>query len=135
MKKVFAAVVLMLGIAAVTDAQTVIRNESMTHDTDSVTVMLEIDTDQTNLPSQRKEVIMPYVYNGKDTLFLDVIEVYGKGRFKRERQVNAINGDKDWELGENQMLKNEGIYKYESRIPLKRWNWLPTAVWIPAIWP
>ena len=121
MKKVFAAVVLMLGIAAVTDAQTVIRNESMTHDADSVTVMLEIDTDQTDLPSQRKEVIMPYVYNGKDTLFLDVIEVYGKGRFKRERQVNAINGDKDWELGENQMLKNEGIYKYESRIPLKRW--------------
>ena len=121
MKKVFAAVVLMLGIAAVTDAQTVIRNESMTHDADSVTVTLEIDTDQTDLPSQRKEVIMPYVYNGKDTLFLDVIEVYGKGRFKRERQVNAINGDRDWELGENQMFRNEGIYKYESRIPLKRW--------------
>lgn len=121
MKKVFAALVLMSGMADLADAQTVIRNESMTHDADSVTVTLEVDTDETDLPSQRKEVIMPYVYNGKDTLFLDVIEVYGKGRFKRERQVNAINGDKDWNLGDNQMFRNEGVYRYESKIPLKRW--------------
>ncbi len=121
MKKVFATVAFVLVTALLAEAQTVIRNEGMTHDADSVTVMLEIDTDDTDLPSQRKEVIMPYVYNGKDTLFLDVVEIYGKGRFKRERQVNAINGDKDWALGENQILKKEGIYKYESKIPLKKW--------------
>lgn len=63
---------------------------------------------------------MPYIYNGKDTLYLDVMEVYGKGRYKRERQVNHINGDKTWELGENQVLKGE-VYSYVSQVPLKRW--------------
>lgn len=121
MKKVFAALAFMLGMIVMTEAQTVIRNENLHHDADSVTVSFEIDTDQTNLPTRRKEVIFPYVYNGKDTLYLDVVEVYGKGRFKRERQVNAINGDKDWELGENQTLRKEGTYLYESRIPLKKW--------------
>ena len=48
------------------------------------------------------------------------MEVYGKGRFKRERQVNAIAGDKDWELADNQTLKGD-IYEYEAQVPLKRW--------------
>ena len=63
---------------------------------------------------------MPYIYNGKDTLYMDVMEVYGKGRYKRERQVNHINGDKTWELGENQVMKGE-VYHYTSQVPLKRW--------------
>lgn len=121
MKKVYSALAFMLGMFVMTDAQTVIRNENMTHDVDSVTVTFEVDTDDANLPTRRKEVIFPYVYNGKDTLYLDVLEVYGKGRFKRERQVNAINGDRDWELGDNQTFKKDGIYIYESKIPLKRW--------------
>lgn len=121
MKKLFAIAVLALGISTLADAQTVIENERMTRDSDFVTVTFDLNTDDTDLPVRRKEVILPYIYNGKDTLFLDVVEVYGKGRYKRERQVNAINGDKDWELGENQTLKKEGIYKYESKVPLKRW--------------
>jgi outer membrane protein OmpA-like peptidoglycan-associated protein len=121
MKKVLTIAALMFGMSAMADAQTVIMNESMSQDGTNVTVTMDIDTDQANLPSRRKEVIMPYIYNGKDTLFLDVVEVYGKGRFKRERQTNAINGDKDWALGEGQTLKKEGIYKYESQVPLKRW--------------
>lgn len=121
MKKIFAIAVLMAGMTAVMDAQTVIRNEAMTHDGTNVTVSFEVDTDKTDIPSRRKEVIMPYIYNGKDTLFLDVVEVYGKGRFKRERQENAISGDKDWELTGNQILKNDGVYSYRSVTPLKRW--------------
>ena len=121
MKKVFAITALLFGAFAMAEAQTVIKNESMSQDGTNVTVTMDIDTDQTDLPSRRKEVIMPYIYNGKDTLFLDVVEVYGKGRFKRERQTNAINGDKDWDLGKGQTLKKEGIYKYESQVPLKRW--------------
>ena len=108
------------GVSIVSDAQTVISNESMTHDGKTVTVSFDIDTDVKGIPSRRKEVIMPYIYNGKDTLWLDVVEVYGKGRFKRERQVNAIAGDKDWELADNQTLKGD-IYEYEAQVPLKRW--------------
>ena len=121
MKKLFttAAAALLMGI--VLQAQTVIRNENMTHDADSVTVVFEVDTDMTDLPSNRKEVIFPYIYNEKDTIYMDVLEVYGKGRFKRERQINAIRGDKEWELGANQTLKEMGTYRYESKVPLKRW--------------
>ena len=121
MKKIFAIAVMMVGMAAVTDAQTVIRNETMTHDGTNVTVTFEVDADKTNIPSRRKEVILPYIYNGKDTLFLDVVEVYGKGRFKRERQEMAIKGDKAWGLTGNQILKKDGVYSYRSEIPLKKW--------------
>ena len=120
MKKLLVVVAMIFGVSIVSDAQTVISNESMTHDGKTVTVSFDIDTDVKGIPSRRKEVIMPYIYNGKDTLWLDVVEVYGKGRFKRERQVNAIAGDKDWELADNQTLKGD-IYEYEAQVPLKRW--------------
>ena len=120
MKKLFAAVMMMFGAVLLSDAQTVISNESLTHDGTNVTVTFDIDTDVKDLPSNRKEVIMPYIYNGKDTIYMDVVEIYGKGRYKRERQVNAIEGDKDWELGDNQTLKGE-VYHYRAQAPLKRW--------------
>ena len=120
MKKIFVALVLALGFGSAMDAQTVISNEKMTHDGTNVTVSFDLDTDVKGLPSRRKEVITPYIYNEKDTLFFDRVEVYGKGRFKRERQINAINGDKDWELGENQTLKGT-VYQYTAQVPLKRW--------------
>lgn len=120
MKKIFVTLALALGFSSAIEAQTMISNEKMTHDGTNVTVSFEIDTDVKGLPSRRKEVITPYIYNGNDTLFFDKVEVYGKGRFKRERQVNAINGDKDWELGENQTLKGD-VYQYSAKVPLKRW--------------
>ena len=120
MKRIFATVLLVIGIVGLLDAQTVISNESMTHDGTDVTVSFDVDTDVKGLPSNRKEVIMPYIYNGKDTIYMDVVEIYGKGRYKRERQVNAIEGDKDWELGDNQTLKGE-VYHYRAQVPLKRW--------------
>ena len=107
MKKIFFTLVLALGFGSTIDAQTVISNEKMTQDGINVTVSFDIDTDVKGLPSRRKEVITPYLYNGKDTLFFDRVEVYGKGRFKRERQINAINGDKEWGLEENQTLKGD----------------------------
>lgn len=121
MKKVFAIIAILLGAVITVDAQTTIRNESMVSNSDIVTVTFEIDTDHTDLPNLRKEIILPYIYNQKDTLFLDAVEIYGKGRFKRERQENAIKGDKDWELREGQLMKKDGIYNYESSVPLKRW--------------
>lgn len=121
MKKVLVTAALMLGISMMAQAQTAVMNEKMSHDGTDVTVSFEVNTDETDLPSNRKEVILPYIYNGKDTLFFDALTVYGKGRFKRERQVNAINGDKDWELTENQVMRKDGVYVYESKVPLKRW--------------
>ena len=120
MKKILAAAMFIFGATLMTGAQTVITNESLTHDGTNVTVTFEVDTDVRGLPSNRKEVLLPYIYNGKDTLYFDAVEIYGKGRYKRERQINHINGDKDWELSENQTLKG-GIYNYSDQVPLKRW--------------
>lgn len=119
MKK-FLVLAIMIWTGSALNAQTVITNESLTHDGNDVTVSFDIDTDVKGLPSRRKEVIIPYIYNGKDTVYLDVVEVYGKGRYKRERQVNHIAGDKDWELDDNQTLKGD-IYSYRAQTPLKRW--------------
>ena len=121
MKKLLASIVVLCGFAAVSPAQTQIRGEKISHDGTNVTVTFEIDTDKAEIPSRRKEVLLPYLYNGKDTLFLDALEVYGRGRYKRERQTNAINGDREWELSENQTLKNKGVCVYTSRVPLRRW--------------
>ena len=125
MKRLLAFIILL--IAAVTmSAQASVINQNMTHDGSKVTVTFEVDTDKSDIPSQRKEVILPYIFNGKDTLYLDPLEIYSKGRFKRERQENAIGGDKDWELGEGKTMKNAGVYKYESQVPLKKWMTVAT---------
>ena len=121
MKKIFATFVIICGFLSNAGAQTAISNENISHDGKNVTVTFDLDTDNADIPSRRKEVILPYLYNGKDTLFLDAMEVYGKGRYKRERQENAIGGDRKWELSDNQTLKNKGTYTYVSQVPLKRW--------------
>ena len=120
MKKILLIAALILGFGYFAGAQTEIKNRNITKDSDMVTVSFDIETDVKGLPSRRKEVLTPYLYKGKDTLFFESVEVYGKGRFKIERQVNAINGDRDWELGDNQTLKGT-VYRYESQVPLKRW--------------
>ena len=121
MKKIYAITFMVLGFTFLSNAQTVITNQSMTQDGETVTVSFDVDTDKTDIPTRRKEVILPYIYNGKDTLYFDALEIYGKGRFKRERQENALAGDKTWELNDNQILKKEGVYSYTSEVPLKRW--------------
>ena len=121
MKKIYAITFMVLGFAFLSNAQTVITNQSMTQDGQKVTVSFDVDTDKTDIPTRRKEVILPYIYNGKDTLYFDALEIYGKGRFKRERQENALAGDKTWDLNDNQIFKKEGVYTYTSEVPLKRW--------------
>ena len=121
MKKIFAIFITICGFLSNAGAQTAISNEKISHDGKNVTVTFDLDTDDADIPSRRKEVIIPYLYNGKDTLFLDAMEIYGKGRYKRERQVNAIDGDRKWELSDNQTLKKTGTYTYVSQAPLKRW--------------
>ena len=55
MKKIFATLVIVLAAGFWSNAQTVIRNEVMTTDKDSVTVTFELDTDNTDL--DRKSVV------------------------------------------------------------------------------
>ena len=118
MKKIFTSFVIICGLSANVEAQTAIRNEKISQDGENVTVTFDLDTDNADIPTRRKEVILPFLHNGADTLFLDPVEVYGKGRFKRERQENALDGDRDWSLGSNQIMKKDGIYSYSSSGPI-----------------
>lgn len=120
MKKTIFVLALVFGYAGSLCAQSKITNDTIERDGDHVVVTFDVDTDDNSIPKNRKEVIIPYLYNGKDTLFLDPLEVYGKNRYKREKQEYHIAGDKDWELGENQIMKGE-TYHYAAQTNLKRW--------------
>lgn len=120
MKKTMFIIALVLGFAGTLAAQSKITNDRIERSGDFVKVTFEVSTEDNSIPKNRKEIILPYLYNGKDTLYLDPLEVYGKNRFKRERQEYHIAGDKDWELGENQIMKGE-IYQYAAQTGLKRW--------------
>ena len=116
------AIIIAIGIASSVTlaAQSKISNEVMKLEGDNVVVSFDVDSKKNNIPQNRKEVIIPYIYNGTDTLYLDAVEVYGKNRYKREKQEMHIDGDKKWELGDNQTLKG-GIYYYSAQTSLKRW--------------
>ena len=104
MKKTIILSAIMLVFSSVMNAQTVISGQSLTEDGERVVVSFEVETDVKSLPANRKEIIMPFIYNAKDTLWLETLEVYGKGRFKREIQENHLAGNKDLQLTENQFL-------------------------------
>lgn len=120
MKRTIFIIAMVFGFAAALGAQSKITDDKIERKGDYVVVSFDVRTEDNSIPRNRKEVILPYLYNGKDTLFLDPLEVYGKNRYKRERQEYHIAGDKDWELGENQILKGE-VYSYVAQTDLKRW--------------
>lgn len=120
MKKAILTAIAVTGMCIIAGAQSRITNQTLVHDGKEAVVTFDIDTDHNSIPSKRKEVIMPYIYNGKDTLWLETVEVYGKNRYKREKQENHLNGNKGWDLEEGQVIKGE-VYSYRDTAPLKRW--------------
>ena len=55
-----------------------------------------------DMRSRQKMVLRPYLYAGADTLWLPEAQVYGKIRYKRERQEAALAGDRNMiEMFEN----------------------------------
>ena len=120
MKKSIILSAIMLVFSTMMNAQTVISSQSLVEDGERVVVSFEVETDVKSIPANRKEIIMPFIYNAKDTLWLETLEVYGKGRFKREMQENHLAGEKDWQLSENQVIKGD-VDHYISSVPLKRW--------------
>ena len=108
-----------LFISALLNAQTRISNESLMVEGDSVQVSFTVSPDKT-VPSRYKEVIMPYIFNGKDTLMLEACEVYGRGRLMREKQIQHLDGNKTWEPGAHQVLSGDEL-NYSVVIPVETW--------------
>ena len=120
MKKAIITAIAIFGMSVIASAQSRITDQAIVHDGKDAIVTFSIETDENTIPSNRKEIIMPYIYNGKDTVWLETVEVYGKNRYKREKQENHLDGNKGWDLGEGQIHKGEA-YNYRDTAPLKRW--------------
>ena len=94
MKKLFTIILVALSTFIEASAQALITNESLTREKRKVTVKFDVDSRENSVSSKLKEVLVPFIYNGTETMWLNTVEVYGKDRFKRERQTNHINGNK-----------------------------------------
>ena len=76
MRKLIISLMFLMSVNVVSRAQTRVFDENISSDKDSVTVTFKVDSNK-GVPSRYKEIIMPYIFNGKDTLWFDVVEVYG----------------------------------------------------------
>ena len=119
MKRVISFIYILFGATGLLSAQTQISDEKMEVCGDSVVVSFKVDASRKTAPRYR-EVITPYIFNGTDTLYLDPVEVYGRARYMHQRQEMFLLGDKDWELGQGQILAGSGL-EYRCVAPLKRW--------------
>lgn len=119
MKRILITAIAVCCFGALAGAQTKIYNEAVSHEGDFITLSFKVDADK-GVPLRYKEVIMPYIYNGNDTLWFGTVEIFGRGRYLREKQEKYLAGDKKWKLGSNQTLA-DGIYTYTSQIPAKKW--------------
>lgn len=119
MKRVLSFIYILFGATGLLSAQTQISDEEMEVCGDSVVVSFKVDASRKTAPRYR-EVITPYIFNGTDTLYLDPVEVYGRARYMHQRQEMFLLGDKDWELGQGQILAGTGL-EYRCVAPLKRW--------------
>lgn len=120
MKRAILTTIAFLAVSVGMHGQSRINNELLQYNDTKAIVTFDIETQDNNIPSNRKEVIKPFLYNGKDTMWLDAVEVYGKNRLKRERQENRLNGIKNWDLEENQTVKGL-VYNYSSETSIKTW--------------
>ena len=120
MKRAILTTMAFLAVSILAHGQSRISNELLQYNDTKAIVTFDIETIGNNIPSNRKEVIKPFLYNGKDTMWLDAVEVYGKNRLKRERQEYRLSGIKNWELEENQTVKGL-VYNYSSETSIKTW--------------
>lgn len=123
MKKAIFTILTVFGMTLIAGAQSKITNQAIVHDGTDAIVTFDIETAENEIPSNRKEVIMPYIYKGTDTVWLKTVEVYGKNRLKREIQEAYLAKDPAW--AEMQALKENtmkgAVISYRDTAPLKMW--------------
>ena len=109
----------LLCLSGLLNAQTRIFDKNIEARGDSVYVSFKTGAEK-DVPLRYKEIIIPYINNGRDSLFFDLIEIYGKGKYMHQRQEKYLEGDRDWELGKGQTIAGDTLV-YTSAVPLKRW--------------
>ena len=119
MKKT-ASLIFILALPVSLTAQVDIAGESVKRVKHSVEVAFDIHTTPKTLKNRYKMVLTPYLCNGADTVWLPQAEIYGKIRYKRERQEQALSGNRTWSLAPNQILEG-GSCTYAAAVPYEKW--------------
>ena len=119
MKKT-ASLIFILALPVSLTAQVDIAGESVKRVKHSVEVAFDIHTTPKTLKNRYKMVLTPYLCNGADTVWLPQAEIYGKIRYKRERQEQALSGNRTWSLAPNQILEG-GSCTYAAAVPYETW--------------
>lgn len=100
-------------------AQIVAEQAALTRNGKTLNVSFDLNTTK-GLKERYKMILMPYVCNRADTVLLPPVEVYGKIRYKRERQEQALAGNPVWKPASWQIMKDE-TYAYKTSVPYEKW--------------
>lgn len=101
-------------------SQVKVENPSVKKQKRDVEVRFEIRETPEYVRSRQKIVLRPYLYSGTDTLWLEPAQLYGKIRYKRERQEQTLAGNRDWTLTGYNKLKGDTLV-YAASARYERW--------------
>lgn len=118
--KVYTWIVVLLAWGGTGMAQITIEHESVQRKKRDIVVAFDVVSPAKSLKNNYKMVITPYLSNGADTVWLPPVAVYGKTRYKRERQEASLAGNKNWTLPER-AIREGGEYAYSVAVPYRSW--------------
>lgn len=113
-------VILFALLPCVVFAQVNYDSKRVVYNKQRVEVAFDVTSGEQTLKNNTKMVLTPFLHNGADTLWLDSFEVFGSVKYKRERQEQALNGNKGWTLAANQIMEGEG-YSFSTSTPYQSW--------------
>ena len=96
------------------DAKRVVYNKQ------NVEVTFDVTSGEETLKNNTKMVLTPFLHKGADTLWLESFEVFGSVKYKRERQEQALAGNKGWTLASNQIMEGDS-YSFSASTPYQSW--------------
>lgn len=101
-------------------AQVSYDSKRVVYNKQNVEVTFDVTSGDKTLKKNTKMVLTPFLHNGADTLWLDSFEVFGSVKYKRERQEQALKGNKNWTLSSNQIMEG-GSYSFTASTPYQSW--------------
>lgn len=101
-------------------AQVSYDSKRVVYNKQNVEVTFDVTSGEKTLKKNTKMVLTPFLHNGADTLWLDSFEVFGSVKYKRERQEQALKGNKNWTLSSNQIMEG-GSYSFTASTPYQSW--------------
>jgi hypothetical protein len=113
-------VTLLALLPCVAFAQVNYDSKRIVYNKQNVEVSFDVTSGEQTLKNNTKMVLTPFLHNGADTLWLDSFEIFGSVKYKRERQEQALNGNKGWTLSSNQIMEGDS-YSFTASTPYQHW--------------